>query len=385
MKLIIFTLALANFGVGTGGLIIAGVLPQIAASLSVTLPQAGALVGYSSIAYALGAPVLGAAFGAIDRKRVLLGGLLLMSVSSIIGAVSSDYLVLLLSRIVFAASSAVVTPTTLAVAAFLTPPEARGKAISKVFGGFALSNVIGLPLGVMIASVADWHVSLWYAAAVSVIALVLVARCLPSDIKVPPSNFAVLANFLIDWRKMAVVSIVVLQMASVFVLYTYLTSWLNQVLGIRGSSVTWMLLWFGLFGTIGVFSSGELMQRFKMRSLMTVLLMALALIHASFSWAPVSMVSVMVMLALWGVFGFAFQPAQQTRVIQVSGTSANAGIALHASGVYVGQALGAFVGGAVLAGGGMTELGWTAGGMSILALLLMLLTFKTTPNQIAAK
>ncbi len=59
MKLIIFALALANFGVGTGGLIIAGVLPQIAAGLSVTLPQAGALVGYSSIAYALGAPLLG--------------------------------------------------------------------------------------------------------------------------------------------------------------------------------------------------------------------------------------------------------------------------------------------------------------------------------------
>ncbi len=385
MKLIIFTLALANFSVGTGGLIIAGVLPQIAASLSVTLPHAGALVGYSSIAYAFGAPLLGAALGSIDRKWLLVGGLGLMAVSSVIGAASSNYDVLLVSRIVFAASSAVVTPTTLAVAAFLTTPEARGKAISKVFGGFALSNVIGLPLGVMIASVADWHVSLWYAAAVSAAALVLVAKYLPSKINVPPSNFSVLGQFLIDWRKMAVVAIVVLQMGSVFVLYTYLTSWLTQVLGISGSSVTWMLLWFGLFGTIGVFSSGELMQRFKMRSLMIVLLVALAVIHSSFSWAPVSTWTVLVMLACWGIFGFAFQPAQQTRVIQVSGTSANAGIALHASGVYVGQALGAFVGGAVLSGAGMQALGWTGGVGALLALTLMLITFKTTRNVLPSK
>ena len=271
MKLIIFALALANFGVGTGGLIIAGVLPQIAAGLSVTLPQAGALVGYSSIAYALGAPLLGAAFAAMDRKRLLVGGLALMTASSVLGAVSTDYTVLLISRIVFAAASAVVTPTTPTIAALVTKPEQRGRAISRVFGGFALSNVIGLPLGVLIASLVDWHIALWYAAAVSAAALAMVAAYLPRDIRVPPSNFAVLANYLLDWRKMLVISIVVLQMGSVFVMYTYLTSWLDLVVGISGNTTTALLLWFGLFGTIGVFSAGALMQRLTLRAACVVL------------------------------------------------------------------------------------------------------------------
>jgi MFS transporter, DHA1 family, inner membrane transport protein len=385
MKLIIFTLALANFGVGTGGLIIAGVLPQIAASLVVSLPQAGALLGYSSIAYALGAPLLGAALWRIDRKQVLLGGLWLMTVASVVGALSTDYTVVLISRVVFAAASAVVTPTTLSVVAFLTTPETRGKAISKVFGGFALSNVIGLPLGVMIAAVSDWHLALWYAAIVSAAAALMVGKYLPRNIQVPPSNFAMLGAFMLDWRKMAVVSIVVLQMAAVFTVYTYLTAWLTETLGLSRQSVTLMLLWFGLFGTIGVFSSGELMQRFNNHRLMVVLLIALAAIHSSFSWIPASIPLVMLTLALWGLFGFAFQPAQQTRVIQVAGTSANAGITLHASGVYVGQAFGAFVGGAMLAGGGMSSLGWAAAAVALLALGLMLITFRTTRSQITAK
>jgi len=385
MKLITFTLALANFGVGTGGLIIAGVLPQIAASLVVSLPQAGALLGYSSIAYALGAPLLGAALWRIDRKLVLLGGLWLMTVASVVGACSTDYTVVLISRVVFAVASAVVTPTTLSVVAFLTTPEARGKAISKVFGGFALSNVIGLPLGVMIAALGDWHMALWYAAGVSATAALMVGEYLPRNIQVPPSNFAVLAAFLIDWRKMAVVFIVVLQMAAVFAVYTYLTAWLTVTLALSPQAVTGMLLWFGLFGTIGVFGSGELMQRFNQHKLMVVLLIALALIHSSFSWIPASIPLVMLVLALWGVFGFAFQPAQQTRVILVAGTSANAGITLHASGVYVGQALGAFVGGVMLAGGGMASLGWTAAAVALLALGLMLITFRTTKDQIPSK
>lgn len=385
MKLIIFTLALANFGVGTGGLIIAGVLPQIAASLVVSLPQAGALLGYSSIAYALGAPLLGAALGRIDRKQVLLGGLWLMTVASVVGALSTDYTVVLISRVVSAAASAVVTPTTLSVVAFLTTPEARGKAISKVFGGFALSNVIGLPLGVMIAAVSDWHVALWYAAIVSAAAALMVGKYLPRNIQVPPSNFAILWAFILDWRKMAVVSIIVLQMAAVFTVYTYLTAWLTVMLGLSQQAVTLMLLWFGLFGTIGVFSSGELMRRFNNHRLMVFLLIALAVIHSSFSWIPAFIPPVMLALALWGLFGFAFQPAQQTRVIQVAGTSANAGITLHASGVYVGQAFGAFVGGAMLAGGGMSSLGWAAAVGAMAALGLMLITFQTTRNQIPAK
>jgi DHA1 family inner membrane transport protein len=271
--------------------------------------------------------------------------------------------------------------------AFLTAPEARGRAISKVFGGFALSNVIGLPLGVLIAAVSDWHVALWYAATVSAAAAIMVGKYLPRNIQVPPSNFAVLGAFLLDWRKMAVVFIVVLQMAAVFTVYTYLTAWLTQTLGLSQQAVTWMLLWFGLFGTIGVFSSGELMQRFDNHKLMVVLLVLLAVIHSSFSWIPASILLVMLVLAMWGVFGFAFQPMQQTRVIQVAGTSANAGITLHASGVYVGQAFGAFVGGAMLAagGGGMSSLGWTAAAVAMAALGLMLITFRTTRNQIPAK
>jgi MFS transporter, DHA1 family, inner membrane transport protein len=381
LKLIIFALALANFGVGTGGLIIAGVLPQIAATLSVTVPQAGALVGYASIAYALAAPILGAAFGTMDRKRLLLLGLGVMTLSSVIGALSTDYTVLLISRILFALSSAVVTPTTLAIAAFITAPEERGRAISKIFGGFAISNVIGLPLGVMIASLVDWHVSLWYAAAVSAAALVLVAKFLPSNILVPPNSFAVLGRFLLDWRKMAVVAVIVLQMGSVFVLYTYITSWFSVTLGASGQTITWLLLWFGFFGTVGVFSSGELMQRFKLFPLMVTLTLLLALVQSSFSWMPVSMVNVMLMLAAWGLVGFAFQPAQQSRVIQVAGTSANAGIALHASGVYVGQALGAFAGAAVLANMGMGALGLFAGIGSIATVLLIVATFGLSGNQ----
>jgi MFS transporter, DHA1 family, inner membrane transport protein len=387
LKLIIFALALANFGVGTGGLIIAGVLPQIAATLSVSVAEAGALVGYASVAYALAAPILGAAFGQIDRRRLLLGGLAVMTLSSVVGALSENYAVLLGSRILFALSSALVTPTTLAIAAFITAPAERGRAISKIFGGFAISNVIGLPLGVLIASYVDWHVSLWYAAFVSAAAMILVAKYLPANIMMPPNSFAVLGKFLCDWRRVAVVSIIVLQMGSVFVLYTYITSWFGSELNLSGQTVTWLLLWFGIFGTIGVFSSGELMQRFKLLPLMLTLTLLLAIVQSAFSWMPVSIASVMLLLALWGLVGFSFQPAQQTRVIHVSGQAANAGIALHASGVYLGQALGAFIGSAVLLTPslGMGALGWVASAGSLATVILIAVTFCLKGNQAETK
>ena len=100
---------------------------------------------------------------------------------------------------------------------------------------------------------------------------------------------------------------------------------------------------------------------------------------------PPSLTAVLLILACWGLFGFAYQPIQQTRVIHISGTAANAGITLQASGVYVGQALGAFVGGAVIASGGLAWFGWTATAGALLAIGVLLMTFHTTRDQIAAK
>ena len=105
--------------------------------------------------------------------------------------------------------------------------------------------------------------------------------------------------------------------------------------------------------------------------------MALALISLSISARYLSvseaLLPVLIAIGIWGLTGWGFFPAQQVRLIGISGLRAAPVIlSLNASFMYLGFSLGALLGSFTLTRGSVADLGWV-GGLSVMASFVLFL------------
>src|SRR5689334_17401505 len=102
MKLRLWILAMGNFVVGTGSLVIAGILPKVAQDLNVSITVAGQLITIYALTYAIAAPLLMAFTSKVPRRLLLLIALLLVVGANVLAALSPTFEILFIARILAA-------------------------------------------------------------------------------------------------------------------------------------------------------------------------------------------------------------------------------------------------------------------------------------------
>ncbi|HLU76576.1 MAG TPA: MFS transporter, partial [Burkholderiales bacterium] len=153
----IYLLTSIAFVVGMVELIIGGILDLVALDLGVSIGHAGLLITAFALVFAVSGPLLLLLVGQADRKRVTLAALLVFIAGNFVAVASTTYGTLMLSRIVTAASGALLTVLALAMAAHISRPENRGRAIGLVIMGISGSLVLGLPIGVSMGHAYGWR------------------------------------------------------------------------------------------------------------------------------------------------------------------------------------------------------------------------------------
>src|SRR5690606_27295949 len=145
------------FVLGMAELIIGGILDLVALDLGVSVGRAGLLITVFALVFGVGGPVLLFLAGRADRKRVTLAALSVFIVGNLVAVASTTYGALMLSRIITAASGALLTVLCLALAAQISKPGYRGRAIGIVVMGISGSLVLGLPTGVSLGHAYGWR------------------------------------------------------------------------------------------------------------------------------------------------------------------------------------------------------------------------------------
>jgi predicted MFS family arabinose efflux permease len=153
----LFWLALAAFVGSMEGGLAAGLLPAISADMGVTTGQAGLLVLGYSLAYAIGTPLLAVMLGGVGRRRVLAGAELGLALCAVLIALAPVFPVLVAARTLLAVAAGTFTGTALAVAAMIAAPGQRGRALQTVTLGQSLANLVGVPLGALVAVHFSWR------------------------------------------------------------------------------------------------------------------------------------------------------------------------------------------------------------------------------------
>lgn len=379
----ILLLTLGTFAIGTEGYVIAGVLPTITGDLGVSIAAGGMLVTVFALVYALGSPVLAALLGHWPRRQVLLGGLAVFTLGNLLAAFAPSFGMLVFARLIAALGAALYTPTASAAAVALSRPERRGQALSLVSGGLTVAIVLGVPLGTWVGHAFGWRMTFVMVSAMSGLALLGGALLLPS--------FAASAALGLRQRMaplarppfLAALSLSVIWITGAFTVYPYLSPLLGQITHLDYAGVSLMLLIFGVASMLGIFLGGYVADRWGSGPSIPISLGVLILILALLPMAAATGAGAALAMAVWGISGWSVSVPQQHRLIALAPNDAAVALALNSSAMYLGQALGAVVGGAMADASQVWLLGPAGAVIEVAALAAVLLAMRR-PARVGA-
>jgi DHA1 family inner membrane transport protein len=371
----ISVLAFGAFGVGTSGYIVAGLLPALTDELHVSATAAAQLVTAFAIAYAIGSPLFAAVTGTWERRALLVAALVVTAAGNLFAALAPGYGVLLLARVVTAVGAAVFTPAASAVAAELTSPERRGRAVALVFGGLTVALIFGVPLGSLISQHLGYRTAFALVAAFSLASAVAVRLVLPTVAAPPRVRFGERFAVGRDPRVLVMLTMTVLACLAAFMVYTFVSPLLAATAGVHGTTVTILLFCYGIGGAVGNFAGGRAADRWGSRRPLLAVTVASTVVLALLPVTTGTPIAAGITLFVWGLATWSFNPPVQHRLIELSPGHAGLVLSLNASAIYLGVGLSGIVGGAVLDSGGALLLPEVAAGLTLVALLLVVVAW----------
>ncbi|MDP2442184.1 MAG: MFS transporter [Hydrogenophaga sp.] len=352
----LWALMMGNFVIGTGVMLVPGTLNDISASLNVSIPQAGQLITAAAILMGLGAPAFATLVAGWDRRRLLTLSLLWYAVLTGICALAPSYAMLLPLRVLAVIAPAVFTPQAAASVGLLVSPAQRGRAITFVFLGWSVASVMGMPLSAWIGGTLGWRWAFGLVAAMSLLSAAWVWREMPDGIRPAALSRQAWGQTLGSAPLMLAVGVTLLSAFGQFTLFSYFAPYFFQTLGLGGAALSLMFLWFGAFGLAGNVGLSRWIDRIG--AARAVLLTLGAMVLSLLLW-PLGQAGVWqqaLVLVPWALGCFACNSAQQARLVHLSPALAPATVALNTSAMYGGQALGAALGGLLIAQGHMLRL-----------------------------
>lgn len=364
----LWALMVGNFVIGTGVMVVPGTLNDLSHSLGISVPQAGQLITAAAIVMGLGAPLLAGLVAGWDRRRLLSASLIWYGLLHAACALAPNYAALLPLRVLAVISPAVFTPQAAACVGLLVPPGQSGRGITFLFLGWSVASVLGMPLAAWVSGALGWRWAFGLVAAASLLVSAWVWQAMPLGVRPAALTRAAWGQTLGSGGLMMAVGVTLLSAFAQFTLFSYFAPYFAQTHALDGAVLALLFLWFGAFGLLGNLLLTRCIDRIgaPRAVLLTLALIALSLL----AW-PLGRGSVWwqaLVLVPWALGCFSSNSAQQARLVHLAPALAPATVALNSSAMYGGQALGAALGGAMIAQGRMLDLHWVGLGVVLVAM-----------------
>lgn len=366
----IFILAISTFVAGTVELVIAGILDMIASDLNVSVGAVGQLVSIFSLVFAFGAPVLIALTSKFERRKLLIISMLIFLIGNIVSIFSTNFITLLIARIILASSCSIIVVVSITIAANTVSADLRGRAIGIIFMGLSASLVLGVPLGTIIGENFGWRMTFALVAALSIVPILGIIKFLP---KVPPKPMVPLLQQISTLKNKKIASIQlasVLELAGHFTVYTYFTPLLQQTMGLSTNMISIVLLVFGTAGIVGGWIGGFASDKYGGAKTILIALILFATSLFILPFATKSIGTLLIVVIIYGALVWSLSPAVQNYIVKSDPVSSDIQIGLNTSFLHLGVALGSGFGGLLINNYPVTTNTWVGGVMVISALIL---------------
>ncbi|MEV5944136.1 Cmx/CmrA family chloramphenicol efflux MFS transporter [Streptomyces sp. NPDC051994] len=357
MPIAIYMLGLAVFAQGTSEFMLSGLVPDIASDLNVSIPATGALTSAFAVGMIVGAPLMAILSLRWSRRRALLAFLIAFMVVHVVGAVTTNFDVLLVSRVVGALANAGFLAVGLATATSMVEPNAKGRAISVLLSGVTIACVAGVPAGAVLGQLWGWRSAFWAVALVCVPVIFAIVRSVPGPapaVSSTPDELAPSARrelrSLRSPRLLVTLTLGALVNAATFCTFTYLAPVVTNIIGFSESWVPAVLALFGLGSFAGVTIGGRMSDARPMRLLVPG---GLALLGGwtLFTATAGNMAAALLLVFVQGALSFAVGSTLITQALYAATEAPSLGGSFATAALNVGAALGPSIGGITIGAG----------------------------------
>lgn len=379
LNLGLIALSVGAFGIGVTEFAPMGLLPVIATDLGVSIPAAGLLISAYALGVMIGAPLMTLTTGRVPRRTLLIALAGIFTLGNLLAAVSTGYGMFLAARIVTSLNHGAFFGVGSIVAASLVPPERRAGAVAAMFMGLTIANVVGVPLATWGGEYLGWRMAFWGIAALGIVTMVALRLTLPALPAPKSGNALAELRALRRGEVLGALALTVVGSSAMFTVFTYIAPILRDVTHASLGFVTAMLVTYGVGMTVGNWLGGRFADQSVDRTLivtlggLTAILIAFAVLMPFIAPTPI-------IIFLWGVASFGLVPPLQVRVMSAAVDAPNLASSVNIGAFNLGNAIGAALGGAVIAFGlGYPAVALAGAAASATGLGAVLIAVRRTP------
>ena len=367
----VLALAMGGFAIGTTEFVSMGLLPDLAAGVSVSIPAAGHAISAYALGVVVGAPAIALLGARLPRRALLVALMAAFALGNAASALISSYEGLLVARFLAGLPHGAYFGVASLVAASLARPGLQGRAVAQVMLGLSVANVVGVPAATWLGQLLGWRSAYWLVAVLGVATIALVVAFVPSRTGDPHATWRREISALGRAQVLLTLLAGAIGFGGMFAVYTYIVPTVTEVGGLSKSVAPVFLLAFGLGMVAGTWVAGEL-ARWSVFGSLFVGGVGQGVLLLAFSWlAPAGWWNLPVVFGIT-VLGSILVINLQLRLMDVAGDAQTIGAAMNHASLNIANALGAWLGGLVVAAGwgfrapGVVGAGLAVGGVVVL-------------------
>lgn len=377
--LILAGFVLLVFCTGTAEYLVAGILPQLAADLDVSIATAGQTVTAYALGVAIGGPIVTVMTARFPRKGLALCLGLLFVVGTLVTVLAPTYLVVIIGRVLSACSQATLFAIGLTASAEIMGPGRQGQAIAIVGSGLTVATVLGVPLGALLGGNTNWRIPFVFVAVAAIIGVGLLAAAMPRT-PAPATGVRDEIRTLLRGPVLLAVATTVIGFAGVSIVFTYLVPLVSDISGITDAAIPGLLLAYGVGGFVGNLIAGRLADLSLGRTLVGVFCALIITLSAFplFARLPVPMIALVLLL---GLLSTATIAPLQSLVMRHTGAAPTLSLAVNVGAFNLANAIGSTLGGFTVAAGLLQWGGFGGAAFALFGLVLTALALRATPQS----
>ncbi|ARO29377.1 major facilitator superfamily protein [Rhizobium sp. NXC14] len=367
--LVQLALACGGFGIGTGEFAIMGLLPNVADTFSVTTPQAGYVISAYALGVVVGAPVIAVLAAKMARRTLLLLLMLVFALGNISSAVAPTFETFTVLRFITGLPHGAYFGVAALVAASMVPIHRRARAVGRVMLGLTVATLLGTPLTTLFGQSLDWQVAFLSVGVVGLLTVALIWVYVPKDRVSEEASFSRELGAFRRPQVWLTLGIAAVGYGGMFAMFSYIASTTTEVAMLPASAVPVMLVLFGIGMNAGNFIGSWLADKSLLGTIGGSLVYNIVVL-TTFSLTAAN--PYMLGLSVFFVgCGFAAGPALQTRLMDVAADAQTLAAASNHSAFNIANAIGAWLGGLVIAWGyGFAATGYVGAALSFLGLFV---------------
>lgn len=387
--LVIFSLAIGSFCIGTTEFVAMGLIQEIATDLNVSVPHAGYFISAYALGVMVGAPIIAILGAKVPRKTLLLALMLFYGLANAATALATSSEAMLVSRFIAGFPHGAYFGVAALVAAELAGKQRRAIAIAQVMMGLTIANVIGVPIATWLGQQFGWKTGFEFSAVIAFITLIGIGLFVPNIRPQKTASIQAELKGLKNINMWLTLAVGAIGFGGMFSVYSYVSPILTEYTHADISVVPIALAIWGVGMVIGGLVAGWLADRHLFKTMIGILISsALTFVLASFMMA--NLYTAIAALFLIGFTVIGLGSALQTHLMDIAGDAQTLAASLNHSAFNLANALGAFLGGWVLS----HNMGWLApiwvgfvvslGGLIVLLIALAYAKYSANKESVVA-